>query len=293
MSRPRTSTTRSPSSSDRRRSAKRSPSRCSATPAKSCPNWCAAASGPTSSPTRPPRTIRSTAICPRAGRLEQWEERRASDPEGSRARRQASMGEHVRAMLAFAHAGVPTVDYGNNIRQMALEEGVEDAFDFPGFVPAYIRPAVLPRHRAVPLGRALGRSGGHLPHRRESQRADARQSASAHLARHGARADQVPGPAGPHLLGGPRRPPSARARVQRNGGVGRTQGADRHRPRSSRFGLGRLAQPRNRSDEGRLRRRSPTGRCSTRSSIAPRARPGCRSIMAAASAWAFRSTPAW
>ena len=43
-------------------------------------------------------------------------------------------------MLAFAHAGVPTVDYGNNIRQMALEEGVKDAFDFPGFVPAYIRP---------------------------------------------------------------------------------------------------------------------------------------------------------
>ena len=50
------------------------------------------------------------------------------------------MGEHVRAMLAYAHAGVPTVDYGNNIRQMALEEGVKDAFDFPGFVPAYIRP---------------------------------------------------------------------------------------------------------------------------------------------------------
>ena len=50
------------------------------------------------------------------------------------------MAEHVRAMLAYAHAGVPTVDYGNNIRQMALEEGVKDAFDFPGFVPAYIRP---------------------------------------------------------------------------------------------------------------------------------------------------------
>ena len=50
------------------------------------------------------------------------------------------MAEHVRAMLDFFHAGVPTVDYGNNIRQMALEEGVENAFDFPGFVPAYIRP---------------------------------------------------------------------------------------------------------------------------------------------------------
>jgi urocanate hydratase len=50
------------------------------------------------------------------------------------------MAEHVKAMLALFHAGVPTVDYGNNIRQMAFDEGVADAFDFPGFVPAYIRP---------------------------------------------------------------------------------------------------------------------------------------------------------
>ncbi len=51
-----------------------------------------------------------------------------------------SMAGHVRAMLEFHKLGVPTVDYGNNIRQMALEEGVADAFSFPGFVPAYIRP---------------------------------------------------------------------------------------------------------------------------------------------------------
>ena len=50
------------------------------------------------------------------------------------------MAIHVRAMLDFQRAGVPTVDYGNNIRQMAKDEGVLDAFDFPGFVPAYIRP---------------------------------------------------------------------------------------------------------------------------------------------------------
>ena len=77
---------------------------------------------------------------PKGWSLEQWEERRASDPKGVERAAKASMGEHVRAMLAYAHAGVPTVDYGNNIRQMALEEGVKDAFDFPGFVPAYIRP---------------------------------------------------------------------------------------------------------------------------------------------------------
>ena len=50
------------------------------------------------------------------------------------------MAEHVRAMLEFHRRGVPTLDYGNNIRQMAKDEGVADAFDFPGFVPAYIRP---------------------------------------------------------------------------------------------------------------------------------------------------------
>ena len=77
---------------------------------------------------------------PKGWTLAQWEERRASDPKGVERAAKRSMGEHVRAMLAYAHAGVPTVDYGNNIRQMALEEGVGDAFDFPGFVPAYIRP---------------------------------------------------------------------------------------------------------------------------------------------------------
>jgi urocanate hydratase len=52
----------------------------------------------------------------------------------------ASMKIHVQAMLDFQKAGVPTLDYGNNIRQMAFEMGLKDAFDFPGFVPAYIRP---------------------------------------------------------------------------------------------------------------------------------------------------------
>ena len=72
--------------------------------------------------------------------LDQWEARRATDQKGVTAAAKRSMAGHVRAMLAFHRAGVPTIDYGNNIRQMALEEGVADAFDFPGFVPAYIRP---------------------------------------------------------------------------------------------------------------------------------------------------------
>ncbi len=77
---------------------------------------------------------------PKGWTLEQWEARRASDPKGVEQAARASMAGHVRAMLAFQQLGVPTVDYGNNIRQMALEEGVADAFAFPGFVPAYIRP---------------------------------------------------------------------------------------------------------------------------------------------------------
>jgi urocanate hydratase len=72
--------------------------------------------------------------------LAEWEERKLSDPAGVTQAAKASMATHVRAMLDFHRMGVPTLDYGNNIRQMAKDMGVADAFDFPGFVPAYIRP---------------------------------------------------------------------------------------------------------------------------------------------------------
>jgi len=72
--------------------------------------------------------------------LAEWDARRADDPKGVERAAKQSMAAHVRAMLAFWRAGVPTFDYGNNIRQMAKEAGVADAFDFPGFVPAYVRP---------------------------------------------------------------------------------------------------------------------------------------------------------
>ncbi len=72
--------------------------------------------------------------------VEQWLERRVSDPDEVAAAAVESMATHVRAMLEFHRAGVPTFDYGNNIRQVALDQGVEDAFAFPGFVPAYVRP---------------------------------------------------------------------------------------------------------------------------------------------------------
>jgi urocanate hydratase len=77
---------------------------------------------------------------PQGWTVSEWEEKRERDPKAVNKAARASMAGHVRAMLDFHKQGVPTVDYGNNIRQMALEEGVENAFDFPGFVPAYIRP---------------------------------------------------------------------------------------------------------------------------------------------------------
>jgi len=72
--------------------------------------------------------------------LARWRELQHSDPAAVEKAARASMRDHVAAMLEFWRAGVPTFDYGNNIRQVALDAGLADAFAFPGFVPAYIRP---------------------------------------------------------------------------------------------------------------------------------------------------------
>ncbi|MBX3694191.1 MAG: urocanate hydratase [Steroidobacteraceae bacterium] len=77
---------------------------------------------------------------PRGWNLAQWDERRGTDPKRVEAAARESMARHVEAMLGFAKLGVPVFDYGNNIRQVAFDEGVKDAFSFPGFVPAYVRP---------------------------------------------------------------------------------------------------------------------------------------------------------
>ncbi|HPU16443.1 MAG TPA: urocanate hydratase, partial [Polymorphobacter sp.] len=77
---------------------------------------------------------------PRGWALAQWAAAREADPAAVIAAASASMAVHVQAMLDFAKMGIPTFDYGNNIRQVAFDHGVKNAFDFPGFVPAYIRP---------------------------------------------------------------------------------------------------------------------------------------------------------
>ena len=125
-----------------------------------------------------------------AHRLDAWSNgsRRApAIPPPWRKAAKASMAVHVRAMLDFQKAGVHTVDYGNNIRQVALEEGVKNAFDFPGFVPAYIRPLFC---RGVGPFRWVALSGDPEDIAKtdaQGEGAAARRQASASLARHGAR----------------------------------------------------------------------------------------------------------
>src|SRR5499426_513227 len=77
---------------------------------------------------------------PRGWTLAKWEAKRKADPKAVEAAAKTSMVDHVQAMLDFHAQGIPTLDYGNNIRQMAKDMGLKNAFDFPGFVPAYIRP---------------------------------------------------------------------------------------------------------------------------------------------------------
>ncbi len=72
--------------------------------------------------------------------VEEWFAKRETNPEAVAQAARASMKTHVQAMLDFQQMGIPTFDYGNNIRQVAFDEGLENAFDFPGFVPAYVRP---------------------------------------------------------------------------------------------------------------------------------------------------------
>ena len=77
---------------------------------------------------------------PQGWTLAQWNEAKAKDPKSVEAAARASMRVQVEAMVEFWNQGIPTLDYGNNIRQVAFDEGFKDAFAFPGFVPAYIRP---------------------------------------------------------------------------------------------------------------------------------------------------------
>jgi urocanate hydratase len=82
----------------------------------------------------------ANGYCPAGWSVAKWQEMRERDPAAVAEAARASIAKHIKAMLAYNRQGIPTFDYGNNIRQEAFDEGVENAFDFPGFVPAYVRP---------------------------------------------------------------------------------------------------------------------------------------------------------
>ncbi len=82
----------------------------------------------------------ANGYCPAGWSVGNWQEMREKDPAALAAAARLSIAAHVEAMLAYKDMGVPTFDYGNNIRQEAKDMGVARAFDLPGFVPAYVRP---------------------------------------------------------------------------------------------------------------------------------------------------------
>ena len=196
------------------------------------------------------------------------------------------------AMLDFQEMGIPCVDYGNNIRQVALDEGVEERVRLPGLRAGVHPAAVLRGHRPVPLGRAVGRPGGHLQDRPQGQ-------------------GTVPGR--PHCITGSTWPGNgSRSRACRRASAGSAWAS------GTALGLafnemvargevkapivigrdhldsGSVASPNRETEAMRTApTRCRTGRCSTRCSTPPAARPGSASIMAAASAWATRSMRAW
>ena len=190
-----------------------------------------------------------------ADRLDAWRSGRPaqiSDPAVVSAAARASMASHVHSMLDFQKAGVHTVDYGNNIRQVALEEGVKNAFDFPGFVPAYIRPLFC---RGVGPFRWVALSGDPEDIARTDAKVKELMPDDKHLhhwldmARERIQFQGLParicwvGLGDRHRLG---------LAFNEMVASGELKAPDRHRPRSPRLGLGRLAESRDRSHEGRL-----------------------------------------
>ena len=122
-----------------------------------------------------------------------WHDAAKRDPGGFTKDAQASMAAHVRAMVEFQDKGAEVFDYGNSIRDEARKGGYDRAFEFPGFVPAYIRPLFCDGQGPVPLGGALRRPGRHRRHRPGDPRAVPRQRAAAQVDHHGRRAGAFQG----------------------------------------------------------------------------------------------------
>ena len=172
-----------------------------------------------------------------------------------------SMAKHVKAMVGFMDKGAEVFDYGNSIRDEARKAGYDRAFDFPGFVPAYIRPQFEEGLGPFRWAALSGDPKDIEATDRAILELFPDNDASAALDHHGRRTSRLPGPACPDLLARLRRTAQGRAEVQRDGRIRRAVGADRHRPRPPGLRLGRVARI------GRPRRwptaptPSRTGRC--------------------------------
>ena len=272
--RPATSTSARPTSTTRwrgwarprARRARRCRSACWATRPRSCPSWSAATSHVDVV------TDQTSAHDPLNGYVPAGPDRRA----GRRAARRATptstcarVGEsalgHVGAIRELGRRGAEAFDYGNALRGLAAEHGDADAFAYPGFVPAYIRPLFCEGKGPFRWVALSGDPAGHPPHRRGDPRPVRRPGAHRALDPAGPRARSTSracrrGSAGwatasAHLAG---------LRFNEMVASGELQRPDRDRPRPPRLRLGGLARARDRGDAATARTRSPTGRSSTR-----------------------------
>ena len=230
----------------------------------SCRSSSAAAGTPTWSPTRPRAHDPLGGYVPNGMSLADALALRTSDPDAYVRRSTAAMAEHVRAMLAFQAGGAVTFDYGNNIRQVALEAGVENAFDFPGFVPAFIRPLFCEGKGPFRVAALSGDPDDIAVIDRALAELFPDDDGPPALAAPGGRADPGPGPARADLLAGLRRSGAGRAADQR---ARRIRASSAHRSSSAATTSTRAPSP---ARTARPRpcatapTPSPTGRSSTR-----------------------------
>ena len=271
--------------------AARSRSACSATAPTSCRS-CWRRGAPIDIVTDQTSAHDPLAYLPRGRRVRGLGATRAREPGGFTDRARESMARHVEAMVGFQDAGAEVFDYGNSIRAEAQLGGYERAFDFPGFVPAYIRPLFCegrgPFRWAALSGdpadiAATDRAVLDLFPENESLARWMQMAAEkVHFQGLPARICWL-GYGERHLAG---------LRFNELVASGEVDGADRDRPRPPRLRLGRLALPRDRGDARRLGRDRRLAAAQRDGQRAPPAPPGCRSTTAAASASAARSTPA-
>ncbi len=203
-----------------------------------------------------------------------------------------SMAAHVEAMVGFLDRGAEVFDYGNSIRGEAQQGGYDRAFEFPGFVPAYIRPLFC-EGKGPFRWAALSGDPADIATTDEAilELFPENEQLRRWIKMAGERV-AVPGPAGPDLLARLRRAAPGRPEVQRDGRLRRAVRADRDRPRPPRLRLGGLAVPRDRGDARRLRRDRRLAAAQRPGQHRVRRDLGVASTTAAASASAARSTPA-